>query len=91
MAFRLLKDSVVELVILAMICALALIMLGSDQGLASKTTTNSLEYNATMDAVTEIAGISSWYGIIILAIVFLGIIGLMFTIYRVSSSAGAGK
>lgn len=91
MAFRLLKDSVIELVVLAMIVALALIMLGSDQGLASKTTTNSLEYNATMDAVTEIAGISSWYGIIILAIVFLGIIGLVFAIYSMSKNQTASK
>jgi hypothetical protein len=84
MAFRLLKDSVVELVILAMIVALALIMLGPDQGLASTVTAGSMEYNSTMDAVNQIGGISDWYGIIILAIVFLGIIGLMFAIYDMS-------
>lgn len=91
MAFRLLKDAVVELVVLAMIVALGLIMLGTDQGMAKQLTENSTEYNATVKAVESIATIPDWYGILILAIVFLAMLGIVFLIQRMAgTSEGQG-
>jgi hypothetical protein len=86
MAFRMLRESVMELVVLAIIVALGLIMLGTDQGLQSTISDNSTqEWLATNEAVYAIADIPDWYALIILAIVFVALIGIVFLIYRAGS------
>lgn len=86
MAFKLLTSSVLNLVVLALIVALSLIMLGPSQGFMAQVGSKSYEYNATNSALYAIGDIPDWYGLLILAIIFLGFLGIIFTIRDMQKS-----
>ena len=77
-----------ELVILGIVVALSLILLGPSKGLMSQVGSTTLEYNQTNKTLYAVSGVADWYGIIILAIVFVGLIGLMYTIYNIGRVQG---
>ena len=90
MVFQLLKSSALELVVLVFIIALGAILLGSSSGLMKSLTANSLEYNITNTGLTALSTYSNYFGVIVISIIFVAIIGVIMIVGgSVSGHSGA--
>jgi hypothetical protein len=88
MVFQLLKQSALELVVLTFIIALGAVLLGTSSGLGKSLTLNSLEYNISVAGNNALKTYSDYFGIIVIAIVFVAIIGV---IMIVGGAASGGR
>jgi hypothetical protein len=77
MVFQLLKTSALELVVLVFIIALGAILLGTSSGLGKGLTANSYEANITTAGLTALNSYSNYFGVIVISIIFVAIIGVI--------------
>lgn len=77
MVFQLLKSSALELVVLTFIIALGAILLGTSSGLGKGLTANSYEANITSAGLGALNTYSTYFGVIVISIIFVAIIGVI--------------
>ena len=77
MVFQLLRSSALEIVVLTFIIALGSILLGTSSGLGKGLTTNSAEANVTAAGATALLTYSNYFGILVISIIFVAIIGIV--------------
>ena len=77
MVFQILKQSALELVVLVFIIALGAVLLGTTSGLGKGLTANSFEANIANAGVYALNTYSSYFGLIVIAIIFVAILGVI--------------
>ena len=77
MVFQILKQSALELVVLVFIVALGAILLGSSSGLMANLGVQSIERNITNAGLYALNTYSSYFGLIVIAIIFVAILGVI--------------
>lgn len=87
--FQLLRSSALEIVVLTFIIALGAILLGSSSGLEKGLTTNSYEYNITNAGLTALLTYSNYFGILVIAIIFVAVIGIVMIVAGAAQGAKA--